>query len=200
MANQSNFLLDASVDKEVCPLNLAPTASTTVAMAIGDALAVVWMEKRGISRKDFAVNHPAGKLGRELTLKVLDLMKPSNQLKTLFKNSTLYEVISELTRGSIGCCLIKERSKENKLLGLITDGDLRRALKNHEPSKWETLMANEIMTKDPIVVSSEKFAIEALELMEKNIKKPISILPVIGKNSEFIGILRLHDLIQAGLS
>jgi len=169
-------------------------------MAIGDALAVVWMDKRGISRKDFAVNHPAGKLGRELTLKVLDLMKPSGDLNPLLRTSSLYEVISELTRGSIGSCLIKDRNEDSKLIGLITDGDLRRALKNHEPSMWKNLLAEEIMTKDPIVISYDKFAIEALELMEKNRKKPISLLPVIGKNSEFIGILRLHDLIQSGLS
>ena len=200
LAIQSDVFLDASVDKEVCPLNLAPTASTTVAMAIGDALAVVWMDKRGISRKDFAVNHPAGKLGRELTLKVLDLMKPSGDLNPLLRTSSLYEVISELTRGSIGSCLIKDRNEDSKLIGLITDGDLRRALKNHEPSMWKNLLAEEIMTKDPIVISYDKFAIEALELMEKNRKKPISLLPVIGKNSEFIGILRLHDLIQSGLS
>ena len=200
LAMQSDFSLDASVDKEVCPLNLAPTASTTVAMAIGDALAVVWMDKRGISRKDFAVNHPAGKLGKELTLKVLDLMKPSSQLNPLLKTSSLYEVITELTRGSIGSCLIKERDKDKKLIGLITDGDLRRSLKNHSLDNWKTLSAEEIMTKDPIVISSDRFAIEALELMEKNRKKPISLLPVVGKNYEFIGILRLHDLIQAGLS
>jgi len=200
LAKQSDLFLDASVNKEVCPLNLAPTASTTVAMAIGDALAVVWMEKRGISRKDFAINHPAGKLGRELTLKVSDLMKPSNQLNPLFKNSSFAEIISEITRGSIGSCWIKERSQKNTLIGLITDGDLRRALKNYEPKEWQNLVAEKIMTKDPIVISSDKFAIEALELMEKNRKKPISILPVLGKDYEFIGILRLHDLIQAGLN
>ncbi len=200
LAMLSDFSLDAGVDKEVCPLNLAPTASTTVAMAIGDALAVVWMDKRGISRKDFAVNHPAGKLGKELTLKVFDLMKPSNQLNPLSKNSSLYEVITELTRGSIGSCLIKEEDKNNKLIGLITDGDLRRSLKNHDPNNWKTLIAEEIMTKDPIVIKSDRLAIDALELMEKNKKKPISLLPVIGENYEFVGILRLHDLIQAGLS
>ncbi len=200
LASQSDVFLDASVDKEVCPLNLAPTASTTVAMAIGDALAVVWMERRGISRKDFAINHPAGKLGRELTLKVSDLMKPSNELNALFKTSSFSEIISEITRGSIGSCWIKERSEDNKLIGLITDGDLRRALKKYDSKRWKTLLAEEIMTKDPIVIAYDKFAIEALELMEKNRKKPISLLPVIGRNSEFIGLLRLHDLIQAGLS
>ncbi len=200
LALKSNVFLDASVNKEVCPLNLAPTASTTVAMAIGDALAVVLMEKMGISRQDFAINHPAGKLGRELTLKVSDLMKPNNQLNPLFKNSSFTEIISEITRGAIGSCWIKERSHKNKLIGLITDGDLRRALKNYEPKEWENLLAEKIMTKDPIVISSDKFAIDALELMEKNRKKPISLLPVVGEDYEFIGILRLHDLIQAGLN
>tara|TARA_Y100000589_G_scaffold175238_1_gene166322 strand:- start:540 stop:1508 length:969 start_codon:yes stop_codon:yes gene_type:complete len=200
LALKSNVFLDASVNKEVCPLNLAPTASTTVAMAIGDALAVVLMEKMGISRQDFAINHPAGKLGRELTLKVSDLMKPNNQLNPLFKNSSFREIISEITRGAIGSCWIKERSQKNKLIGLITDGDLRRALKNYEPKEWENLLAEKIMTKDPIVISSDKFAIDALELMEKNRKKPISLLPVVGEDYEFIGILRLHDLIQAGLN
>ena len=121
IANQSDLFLDASVDKEVCPLNLAPTASTTVAIAIGDALAVVWMDKRGISRKDFAMNHPAGRLGRELTLKVSDLMKSSDGLNPLSSTSTFYEVISELTRGAIGCCWIKDSYEEAKLIGLITD-------------------------------------------------------------------------------
>ena len=200
LAHQSNYFIDAGVDKEVCPLNLAPTASTAVAMAIGDALAAVWIEKRGMSRKDFAVNHPAGKLGKELTLKVLDLMKPTNKLNPLIKNASLSEIISELTRGAIGSCLIKDKTEENRLIGLITDGDLRRALKKYKINQWETLSAEEIMTKDPIVISSEKYAIEALELMEKNRKKPISLLPVVDKKSEFIGILRLHDLIQAGLS
>jgi len=200
LAHQSNYFIDAGVDKEVCPLNLAPTASTAVAMAIGDALAAVWIDKRGMSRKDFAVNHPAGKLGKELTLKVLDLMKPTNKLNPLIKNASLSEIISELTRGAIGSCLIKDKTEENRLIGLITDGDLRRALKKYKINQWETLSAEEIMTKDPIVISSEKYAIEALELMEKNRKKPISLLPVVDKKSEFIGILRLHDLIQAGLS
>ncbi len=200
LAMQSDVFLDASVNKEVCPLNLAPTASTTVAMAIGDALAVVLMEKKGISRKDFAVNHPAGKLGRELTLKVSDLMKPINQLNPLLENSSFREIILEITRGSIGSCWIKGKDNDNKLIGLITDGDLRRALKKYEPKDWENLLAEEIMTKDPIVISYDKFAIEALELMEKNRKKPISLLPVVGENYEFVGILRLHDLIQAGLN
>ena len=200
IASQIDIVLDASVNKEICTLNLAPTASTTVAMAIGDALAVVWMERIGISEKDFAINHPSGQLGKELTLKVEDLMKHRDELKPLSLNSSFLEVISELTRSGIGSCWIKDEKNMKKLIGIITDGDLRRALRYYEPNLWESLVAEEIMTKDPIIIEPDIFAIEALKLMEDNSKKQsVSVLPVINVKSEFLGILRLHDLVQAGL-
>ena len=200
IASQIDIVLDASVNKEICTLNLAPTASTTVAMAIGDALAVVWMERIGISEKDFAINHPSGQLGKELTLKVEDLMKHRDELKPLSLNSSFLEVISELTRSGIGSCWIKDEKNMKKLIGIITDGDLRRALRHYEPNVWESLVAEEIMTKDPIIIEPDIFAIEALKLMEDNSKKQsVSVLPVINVKSEFLGILRLHDLVQAGL-
>ncbi len=198
--NFSDISLDAGVDKEVCPLNLAPTASTTVAMAIGDALAVVWMEKSGVSINDFAVNHPSGRLGRKLTLRVSDLMKKSDEFKFLLEDASFLEIITELTRGGMGICCIKRNFNEKELSGLITDGDLRRTLRKYSPNDWEFLIAKAFMTKDPIVISPNRYAAEALELMEKNRKKPITILPVIGQNSEFLGVLKLHDLVQAGLS
>ena len=197
--NFSDVSLDAGVDKEVCPLNLAPTASTTVAMAIGDALAVVWMEKSGVSKNDFAINHPSGILGRKLTLRVSDLMKKSDELKFLTEYASFLEIIIELTRGGMGICCIKRELSDNTLSGLITDGDLRRTLRKYPPNDWESLIAKEFMTEDPIVISPNRYATEAIELMEKNRKKPITILPVIGDNSEFLGILKLHDLVQAGL-
>ena len=198
--NFSDVSLDAGVNKEACPLNLAPTASTTVAMAIGDALAVVWMEKSGVSKSDFALNHPSGRLGRKLTLRVSDLMIRSEELKFLLEDASFLEIISELTRGGMGICCIKRKFSENELSGLITDGDLRRTLRKYPPNDWELLIAKEFMTKDPIVISPNRYAADALELMEKNRKKPITILPVIGDNSDFLGILKLHDLVQAGLS
>ena len=196
----SDAVLDSGVNKEVCPLNLAPTASTTVAMAIGDALAVVWMEKIGISKEDFAINHPSGQLGKKLTLKVKDLMRPANEIKPLLKNSSLLEVITELTQANLGSCWITDEHKEKTLIGLITDGDLRRSLKEYEPQNWENLKAGQIMTEDPIFVEPELLAVHALNIMENNRKKSISVLPVIGKDSKFQGILRLHDLVKAGLS
>ena len=200
IANYSDVVLDSGVDKEVCPHNLAPTASTTVAMAIGDSLAVVLMDKIGISKKDFAINHPSGQLGKKLTLRAYDLMRPEKEIKPLSENSSLLEVITQMTTTNIGSCWIKDSNNQKKLIGLITDGDLRRALKNFDPKKWETLIAGEIMTKDPIYVEPDILAIEALNIMENNKRKSISVLPVIDSDNLFKGILRLHDLVQAGLS
>ena len=115
-------------------------------------------------------------------------------------NSSFLEVIFELTRSGIGSCWIKDEKNMTKLIGIITDGDLRRALRNYEPSEWEALIAGEIMTKDPIIIEPDIFATQALKLMESNSKnQPIAVLPVINAKSEFLGILRLHDLVQAGL-
>ena len=200
IGQKSDVIIEAGVNKEACPLNLAPTASTTVAMAIGDALAVVWMERKGISSNDFALNHPSGKLGRKLTLKALDILKPANELKPLFLFSSFVDVLTELTRGGVGCCWVKENNEKNNLIGLITDGDLRRALRKYDSNEWESLKARDIMTNDPIMINKDLLAIDALNIMENNRRKPISVLPVLDNDSQFIGLLRLHDLVKAGLS
>ena len=197
---KSDVVIEAGVNKEACPLNLAPTASTTVAMAIGDALAVVWMERKGISTNDFALNHPSGKLGRKLTLRASDIMKPSDELNPVFIFSSFIDVLTELTRGSVGCCWVKESTQKKDLIGLITDGDLRRTLRQYNSKEWDSLKAGDIMTNDPIVINKDILAIEALNLMENNRKKPISVLPVMDNELNFIGLLRLHDLVKAGLS
>jgi arabinose-5-phosphate isomerase len=199
LARGSDVVLEASVDREVCPLNLAPTASTAVAMAIGDALAAVWMERRGISPADFALNHPAGTLGKQLTLTASDLMVPLEQLPALEQHTPLPDVISSLTAGGIGCCWVKRPDTEAGLLGLITDGDLRRALRSHSPETWAQLNATDLMTADPITVAGTVLAVDALAHMERNRRKPISVLPVLNSEGELEGLLRLHDLVQAGL-
>ena len=163
LARGSDVVLEASVDREVCPLNLAPTASTAVAMAIGDALAAVWMERRGISPADFAVNHPAGSLGKQLTMTVADLMVPVADLKSIAPQTPLPEVISRLTQGAIGCSWVEDRQTPRRLIGLITDGDLRRALRDHGPERWAELNASDLMTADPITVSADLLAVDALE-------------------------------------
>lgn len=200
LAKGSDVVLEASVDREVCPLNLAPTASTAVAMAIGDALAAVWMERRGISPADFAINHPAGSLGKQLTMTVADLMVPAEQLPALSPNTSLPEVISQLTQGSIGSGWVEDPQTQGRLCGLITDGDLRRALRDHSPDTWANLKASDLMTADPITVTSDLMAVDAIQKMENNRRKPIAVMPVVNNNGVLEGILRLHDLVQAGLA
>ena len=191
--------LDSSVDRESCPLNLAPTTSTSVALAIGDALAAVWIERENISRIDFATNHPAGNLGKKLTLKTKDLMIPIKKIKYLLPEMGITKIIEYLTRDGIGACCVFDNSATKKLIGLITDGDLRRTLEKNDPKKWSTLKAKAFMTSDPIIIKEEELAIEALRLMENNRKKSISVLPVYDCESNCTGLLRLHDLIQSGL-
>ena len=199
LARGSDVVLDASVDREVCPLNLAPTASTAVAMAIGDALAAVWMERRGISPADFAINHPAGSLGKQLTMTVADLMVPRIQLLALQSDTPLPEVISQLTSGAIGSSWVEDPTTPDRLIGLITDGDPRRALRDHKSEQWATLKASDLMTTDPITISPNVLAVEAIKAMEHNRRKAISVLPVVDADQKLQGILRLHDLVQAGL-
>jgi arabinose-5-phosphate isomerase len=202
LARGCAVVLDGSVAREVCPLNLAPTASTAVAMAIGDALAAVWMERRGISPEDFALNHPAGSLGKQLTLTAADLMVPVSRLAPLQPQATLPEVIAHLTADGVGASWVARHApgEEAQLAGLITDGDLRRALQAHEPEQWSQLRAADLMTRDPITVLGSALAIEALEQMERNRRKAIGVLPVLDASGEVAGLLRLHDLVQAGLA
>ena len=202
LARGSDVVLDGSVDREVCPLNLAPTASTAVAMAIGDALAAVWMERAGISPEDFAINHPAGSLGRQLTLTVADLMVPAEALEPLAPEAPLSAVIGQLTRptngkGSLGAAWVQGAALISG--GLITDGDLRRTLQRHPPETWASVQASAMATTNPISVSPDTLAAEALRVMERNPAQALSVLPVL-EGGELVGLLRLHDLVQAGFT
>ena len=169
-------------------------------MAIGDALAAVWMERRGISPADFAINHPAGSLGKQLTMTVADLMLPVSSLPALQPSTSMPDVISMLTQGAIGSGWVEDPGSQGRLVGLITDGDLRRALKENNSDRWAHLQASDLMTADPITVTSELMAVEAMKRMEHNRRKPISVLPVVNAHGQLEGLLRLHDLVQAGLT
>ncbi len=205
LARGCDVVLDGSVDREVCPLNLAPTASTAVAMAIGDALAAVWMERAGISPEDFAINHPAGSLGRQLTLTVAELMVPASELEPLAPEAPLSAVIGQLTRptngkGSLGAAWVRGAGIGiSGGGGLITDGDLRRTLQRHPPEAWASVQASAMATTDPISVTPDTLAAEALRVMERNPAQALSVLPVID-GGELVGLLRLHDLVQAGFT
>jgi arabinose-5-phosphate isomerase len=199
LARLCPVVLDAAVDREVCPLNLAPTASTAVAMAIGDALAAVWIERAGITAGDFAANHPGGALGRQLCLTVADLMVPAERLRPLFADASLEEVIVRITANGVGAACVLAPD-DGRLLGLITDGDLRRTLQRRPSDGWSAVRARDMMTVDPLTITPAVLAVDALELMEQRRQRPINLLPVVDADEQLLGILRLHELVQAGLS
>ena len=199
IGERCDLTLDASVEHEASPIDQVPTSSTAVAMAIGDALTVAWMTAKGVSVNDFAMNHPAGSIGRRLTLMVRDLMIPREKLMMINADARLPEVVDALTIQAIGAVLVAHAVDHEALGGIITDGDLRRALKRTSADGWGELVARDLMTTTPIAVTSGAPAIEALTLMERNAKKAITVLPVID-DRKVVGMLRMHDLVQAGLS
>ena len=160
LARKAAVVLDASVDKEACPLNLAPTASTTVALAIGDALAMTVMEAKGLTAEDFAANHPAGRLGKRLTLTVGDLMHDSPNVAP---SVSWLDVVHALTRHALGAVNVID--EERRLVGIITDGDLRRTIEKAKPNQFGELTAADMMTASPITTRRETLAFYALRLM-----------------------------------
>jgi arabinose-5-phosphate isomerase len=193
LARQSDVVLDASVDKEACPLNLAPTTSTTVALAIGDALAMTVMESRGLTAEDFAANHPAGRLGKRLTLTVESLMHAPPKVA---EDAGWLEVVKAISKYALGAVNVVDNA--GKLVGIVTDGDLRRTIEKTDPSGFSSLNASSLMTADPITASPEMLAYDALQLME-NRPSQISVLPVVDIGGKCVGLLRLHDVVRSGL-
>ena len=193
LARQSDIVLDASVDKEACPLNLAPTTSTTVALAIGDALAMTLMESRGLTAEQFAVNHPAGRLGKRLTLKVEHLMHDSPNVSP---DDGWLEVVKAISKYSLGAVNVVDERKQ--LLGIVTDGDLRRTIERGGDENLNGLNAQHMMTANPTTAKPDMLAFDALQLME-NRASQISVLPVIDDNGICLGLLRLHDVVRSGL-
>jgi arabinose-5-phosphate isomerase len=196
VAAQANVVLDATVVQEACPLNLAPTTSTIVALAIGDALAMTLMQMRGMTPEDFAFNHPAGRLGKRLTLKVKDIMHYCPDSRTLLPQASWLEVISAITQGGAGAVNIV--NEQEQLVGLITDGDLRRCVQRTQSDELENLTALKIMTSHPVAVTPEILAYDALKLMEDR-PSQISVLPVVDGQQRCLGLLRLHDILRSGL-
>jgi arabinose-5-phosphate isomerase len=193
LARDADVVLDSSVDKEACPLNLAPTASTTVALALGDALAMAVMESKGLSAEDFAANHPAGRLGRRLTLRVADLQHPSPNVGA---DAGWLEVVRAISNSALGAVNVIDESQ--LLLGIITDGDLRRTIERTGPADLTSLTAEVMMTRSPVTASPEMLAFDALRLMEER-PSQISVLPVVDDSAKCVGLLRLHDIVRSGL-
>jgi arabinose-5-phosphate isomerase len=191
VAAQCDAWIDAAVGQEACPHNLAPTSSTTLALAMGDALALALMQLRGFDANAFAQNHPGGALGRRLHLRVSDIMHSGDSVPVVTAKASMEEVVVVSTRKKLGAVLVADGPK---LLGIVTDGDLRRALQHRE--KFFDLKADEVMTAKPVTASVSMMAQEALELME-NRPSQISVLPVVDSQGNWKGIVRLHDLISS---
>jgi arabinose-5-phosphate isomerase len=189
LGQKADFVLNTFVDKEACPNNLAPTTSTTAQLVIGDALAICLLELRGFSRNDFAKYHPGGALGKKLYLRVYDLSSV-NQKPKVSLNTNIKQIIIEITEKMLGVTAVVEGTN---IIGIITDGDLRRMLSNTDD--FTSLNAKDIMSANPKTIEANAMAVDAMELMEKH---GISQLLVKDKGS-YAGVVHLHDLIKEGI-
>lgn len=191
LATQSNMVLDTTVDQEACPNNLAPTTSTTAQLVMGDAIAVCLMELRGFTGEDFAKFHPGGTLGKKLYLRVSDLYG-QNERPSVRPGSSLKEVILEISQKRLGVTAVLE--DDDRLAGIITDGDLRRMLEH--TASLEGVLAKDIMTGVPKTIGPDALAVEALDRMRNF---DISQLIVTDDGNRYLGVLQLHDLVREGL-
>lgn len=190
LARDSDAHLDSGVEQEACPLNLAPTASTTAALALGDALAVALLDARGFGAEDFARSHPGGSLGRHLLTRMRDVMRTGEAVPTVAAGASIAEATREISRGGIGMTVVI--SPERHVLGIFTDGDLRRAIVGDVDLQAMTVA--DVMTPKPRVLGPDKLAAEAVEMMDKH---RINQIPVVDDKGLLIGALNMHDLFTA---
>jgi len=190
LAREADVHLDAGVAQEACPLNLAPTASTTAALALGDALAVALLDARGFSADDFARSHPGGALGRKLLTHVRDVMRTGEAVPMVRAGATLAEAILEITKKGMGMTTVVDG--ERRLIGIFTDGDLRRALERSVDLHATPIEA--VMTREPRTIRPEALAVEAVEVMES---RKSTQLPVVDAANRVVGALNIHDLFRA---
>ena len=194
LSNEMDLVLDASVSKEVDPLAIVPTSSTTLTLAIGDALAAVLMANKNFKREDFAKLHPAGDLGRRLKLKVKDVMQPIDKVAVVDSNDDLRNTVIKMTEKPQGAALVL--NDEKILMGIITEGDLRRSLANE--IDIDNCKANEVMSANPITIKVDSSLSEVISLME-NRESQISVLPVVDQSNICLGLIRIHDIYQTQL-
>ena len=190
LARAADVYLDAAVEQEACPLNLAPTASTTAALALGDALAVALLDARGFSADDFARSHPGGSLGRKLLTHVSDVMRTGDAVPSVRVDATLADAIIEISRKGMGMTAIVDADR--RLVGLFTDGDLRRTMERNADPRGTRVES--IMTRDPRAILPEALAVEAVEIMER---RKSTQLPVVDAAGRLVGALNIHDLFRA---
>jgi len=191
MAAAADIHLDISVPAEACPLALAPTASTTASLAMGDALAVALLEARGFTADDFARSHPAGALGRRLLLHIRDVMHGGEEIPSVAADASLADALMEMSRKRLGMTVIVDEAR--RLIGLYTDGDLRRTLTDPAIDVRDARIAD-VMTRDPIAIAADALAVEAARLMET---RKITMLPVVDGDRRVVGALNIQDLLRA---
>jgi arabinose-5-phosphate isomerase len=192
LANAADVHLDVSVSEEACPLNLAPTASTTATLAMGDAMAVALLKKRGFTEEDFALSHPSGSLGKRLLLRVEDVMHTGDKIPAVEPQVSLSDGLVEMTQKGLGMTAIVDR--DSRLLGIFTDGDLRRAMDAGKDVHKTEMSA--VMHHDCITASPDQMAAEAVHNLEEN---KITALLVVDEGGVLIGALNIHDLFRAGV-
>ena len=191
LATYSDVNLDILGLDEACPLNLAPTTSTTMSLVLGDAIAIALLEARGFSEKDFSLSHPVGALGRKLTLTVAELMYTLDQIPKVLAHQTIRDGILEMNLKGLGMTLVV--SQNNALLGIFTDGDLRRAIDSEYHLK--STLIEKVMSKKPKIISSDTLASDALTIMHQS--KITSL--VVSENEQIFGVVHLHDILKTGL-
>ncbi len=196
LARRADVVLDAHAEREAGPLNLAPTSTTSVALALGDALAMAVMHEKDITPERFALNHPSGRLGKRLTLKVSDVMHGGAERPVVRSDAAWFDVVAAITRGGLGAVTVED--DEGRLLGIITDGDLRRTVQQIEPDRLRGLTAADCMTAEPVTVPADLLAFDAMQIME-NRPSQISVLPAVDELDRCVGLVRLHDLVKSGI-
>jgi arabinose-5-phosphate isomerase len=193
LAREADVHLDAGVEKEACPLNLAPTASTTATLALGDALAIALLDARGFGSEDFAMHHPGGSLGRRLLVHVRDIMRKGEQLPKNSPDTLLPEAIIEMSNKGIGMTAIVDR--DDRLLGIFTDGDLRRTLQKHDMIR--DVRVGDVMTRNPTAIAPEKLAAEAAQVMQT--RRIGGRIVVTSPDGVLLGVVTFNDLLAAGV-
>ncbi len=192
LADSSDIHIDVSVDSEACPLDLAPTSSTTVTLVMGDALAVALLEARGFTAEDFAFSHPGGLLGKKMLIRVSDLMHTEKSIPRVNEKATLTEALAEMTAKGFGMTTVNKA--DGTLVGIFTDGDLRRCLDKGVETISQPI--NELMSIQPLTMDKNRLAVEALNTMES---RKITALVVADEHNNAVGIVHMHDLLRAGI-
>lgn len=196
LADICDMAIHLPLEKELCPFGMAPTTSAAIQMVFGDILGIALMQEKGFGLEDYRLNHPAGRIGKRMLLKVSDLMLAGDDLPACSPEDLLIDEIVELSNKRCGCLLILDDQRH--LLGIFTDGDLRRSLEKGGAEALQKPMG-EIMTINPRTIGPDRLAIEAVQLMERDPRSPITVLAVVDENEHCVGIIKMHDILQSGL-